>query len=219
MRRHTLLFRALKKRYALSRPRYSLRCLWFGGATFTMLIFTLLLITSGLMYFYYQKCQIQQRELEKWRAGIKVPQPAVLTRVSKPDVPQTIAGMPAPAKVASKPAKTPTPKPEPTTAAEEPAEKVESVPKVKQAAPSTPATEDRQIAEVASTKRPVKKIESAYDEDVAAEEETPRPSSKTSRTGSAIKVAVPKRTAAASRVPCATPSASKDEIGNFLRSR
>lgn len=76
MRRHVMLFRSMKRRYRLVRPKYSLRVLWYGGTTFTMLVFSLLLVTSGLMYFYFNKCRVQERELEKWRAGLKVEKPA-----------------------------------------------------------------------------------------------------------------------------------------------
>jgi outer membrane biosynthesis protein TonB len=72
MRRHLLLYRALKRRHRMARPRFSLRILWYGGATFSMFLFILMLLSSGLMYYYFQKCKFQERELVRWRTGVKV---------------------------------------------------------------------------------------------------------------------------------------------------
>lgn len=50
------------RRFSLSTPRR-------GHALFTMFIFLLLLISCSLMYYYFQRSQRQQRELDIWRAG------------------------------------------------------------------------------------------------------------------------------------------------------
>lgn len=42
-----------------------------GGATFTMVIFLLLLISTGFMYYFFQKSRALERELTAWRSGSK----------------------------------------------------------------------------------------------------------------------------------------------------
>lgn len=104
MRRHVMLFRALKKRYRLSRPRYSFRALWYGGATFSMMLFLALLFTSGLMYFYFQKSRSDERELARWRTGVKAREEEkakpVVAAAEKPKsaarLRENLPGMPAP---------------------------------------------------------------------------------------------------------------------------
>ena len=49
--------------------RFSLSASRRGNALFTMFIFLLLLISCSLMYYYFQRSQRQQRELDIWRAG------------------------------------------------------------------------------------------------------------------------------------------------------
>lgn len=95
MRRHTLVFRALKKRFRLTRPRYSLRVLLYGGATFTMLLFVLLLMSSGLMYFYFEKSRRLERELVKWRAGMKTYEEPALVTTTKPPIRDTVQNLTA----------------------------------------------------------------------------------------------------------------------------
>jgi hypothetical protein len=76
-----------------------------GGALFTMVLFLLLLITSGLMYFYFMKARMLERELEQWRAGIKVQETTRLVKTGESPAP---TGSPA-----NNPPSTPTPMPAP----------------------------------------------------------------------------------------------------------
>lgn len=53
-------------------PKYASRAaVSHGGATFTMLLFLLLLVSSGLMYFYFQRCLTLEREVSLWKKGVK----------------------------------------------------------------------------------------------------------------------------------------------------
>jgi hypothetical protein len=222
MRRHLLVFRTLKRRYALSRPRYSLRYWWYGGATFTMLLFTLLLVSSGLMYFYYMKCQIQSRELDKWRSGIKVPQQPVVTRVTKPKE-ENIPGMPAPGKVTStektvasvpEPVKTPAPPPpEPETKATPKVAEVQDAPA---RTPDTKKIASAPEAKAQPTQAPTKRISSVYD----APPESANPGARPKSASPAIRVKVPPRATplvTSDGVVCPRPG--EDEIGAFLQQR
>ncbi|MCX7017692.1 MAG: hypothetical protein WCK47_13415 [bacterium] len=74
-----------------------------GGATFTMLLFFLLIVSSGLMYFYFMRCRNLERELERWRAGMKTREDVQLVTTTKEPPPPPVPvkdktlGMPAPA--------------------------------------------------------------------------------------------------------------------------
>lgn len=171
MRRHWQVFRTLRRRYALSRPRYSLRYWWYGGATFTMLLFTLLLVSTGLMYFYYQKCQIQSRELEKWRSGIKVPQQPIITRVTKPKE-ENIPGMPAPSKAKQPPGALASAEPTATTPVptEPPVRVTPKVSEVEQARPErTPDTKKIASAPEARAERQAEPVKMASDPEARAD--------------------------------------------------
>lgn len=68
-----------------------------------MLLFLLLLVTSGLMYFYFMKSRMLERELEQWRAGVKVQETTRLVKTAESpqpaDPPAPVASstpMPAP---------------------------------------------------------------------------------------------------------------------------
>jgi hypothetical protein len=58
-----------------------------------MLLFLLLLVTSGLMYFYFMKSRMLERELEQWRTGVKVQETTRLVKTAESPLP---AETPAP---------------------------------------------------------------------------------------------------------------------------
>ncbi|MGI8906567.1 MAG: hypothetical protein ACR2IE_08770 [Candidatus Sumerlaeaceae bacterium] len=58
-----------------------------GGATFTLLIFVLLLISTGLMYYYFHRCRVLEAEVTKWKSGLKEREAPV--QVAAPVVVQT----------------------------------------------------------------------------------------------------------------------------------
>lgn len=83
-----------------------------GGATFTLLLFCLLLVSSGFMYFYFMRARMLERELEKWRSGVKVREStadsAPAERVEPPAPRATPARTPPPVAVATPRAAEPT---------------------------------------------------------------------------------------------------------------
>jgi hypothetical protein len=246
MRRHELIFRALKRRYSLGRPRYSFRFLWYGGATFTMLLFILLLISSGLMYFYYQKCQMQGRELEKWRAGIKVREDKALVTTTKSAsgsmmsaLRDRIIGMPAPQSQAmtqtakddqpsakAEPAVNPSPKSEPAVSRAQPPASARDV----SASGGAKRTEVAEVPRTPDSKWTQPENDAPESAQPQQEAAAARPASQ----GATVNVKIPGRTTsfqpATARTASAKPTTEKsaqrrppaptqDDIGNLLLSQ
>ncbi|MBX7245967.1 MAG: hypothetical protein K1X53_10750 [Candidatus Sumerlaeaceae bacterium] len=192
-----------------------------GGATFTMLLMFLLLVSSGLMYFYYMRCRELQSELQNWRSGKKVPS-------SQPLVPVVKAGGDSAAGAVStpEPESPPVPTPEPEMPAPRTINRETPAPRnvVEPVASETPAAREVSTQEeaavptptprsAASTPKPV--IRSMYDmpADNSAKA-TPQPESAETP---AVRVKIPKRNP--TPVPKSDSNAGADDIGSFLQQK
>jgi hypothetical protein len=199
-----------------------------------MLLFVLLLISTGFMYFYYQKCQAQDRELTRLRSGEPAPQEQKMTTVSRSPL-RDVANAMRDRLIA-----TPAVRRTPAVQAEPPQrEKVQAEPPETASRPPDPASTRVKVAEatpepdaIETQKRREKNgIAQASDSGEArtgpAREDTPesaapddpkapKATTRSTRTTKpkptpAVKVKIPKRTPA-------PKAASTDDVENVLRS-
>jgi hypothetical protein len=195
-----------------------------------MLLFLLLLISSGLMYFYFQKSRQLEHELEKWRGGIKVREstgpskPSMAAKTLEPTpLPEAEGGeiengqpsvgatdMPSPPGIRERdvaPAHTPGARGEAT-----PPASPSTRPRAETAEPARGDT--RQPAPPPSPVNP-QKVSSVYDMPSSARPGSGEQPDRQTPSETPITIKVPRKT------PAPTPRNSRgtDEIGNLLRDR
>jgi hypothetical protein len=170
-----------------------------GGATFTLLLFVLLLISAGLMYFYFQRCRVLEAELTRWRQGTKARTDAPLQTITAEPEPAVSSadptlGMPAPPAPKETPETTARASAPPKTAEPKTAEPKATEPMPAPPAATEPSTDHAVIPATAQTPVP----------DVDAKRVTAPPSGG-APSGAAPASASPQRDKTVAKPPTAAP--------------